>query len=259
MLKSCLPDLVTAISDCVQPVSDQCLAKGLIPESVYNSVRESGGTSEDKARTLVLAVKASTETDSKCLEIFLKILDKQLPYGIKDEPLSKVRNKIAERRIEAEVPKCTPPQSIPREELAKESFALPNYLLDKFEKAVREHERAITEKRLLEDRIKVKPASTDDGGRELTDLKTKIEEIEEKEQKLDMQVQCDRIMVTTHHHQQIELAVREAEVAQKKMKEEMRAKELELKMEIQERDHKLETLKRDRQAESKLISFHIHV
>ena len=47
-----LPDLVTAISDCVQPVSDQCLAKGLIPDSVYKRVLESGGTSEDKARTL---------------------------------------------------------------------------------------------------------------------------------------------------------------------------------------------------------------
>ena len=52
VIKSFLPDLVTAISDIVQPVSDQCLAKGLIPESVYKRVLESGGTSEDKARTL---------------------------------------------------------------------------------------------------------------------------------------------------------------------------------------------------------------
>ena len=29
IIKSLLPDLVTAISDIVQPVSDQCLAKGL--------------------------------------------------------------------------------------------------------------------------------------------------------------------------------------------------------------------------------------
>ena len=60
MLKSFLPKLVTAISDIVQPVSDQCLAKGLIPEPVYNSVRRSRETSKDKARTLVLAVKTSS-------------------------------------------------------------------------------------------------------------------------------------------------------------------------------------------------------
>ena len=48
VIKSFLPKLVTAISDCVQPVSDQCLAKGLIPDSVYKRILESGGTSEDK-------------------------------------------------------------------------------------------------------------------------------------------------------------------------------------------------------------------
>ena len=77
MIKQFLPDLVTAISDTVQPVSDQCLAKGLIPESDYKRVLESRWTSEDKARTLIQAVKTSTETDSRCLEMFLSILYKQ--------------------------------------------------------------------------------------------------------------------------------------------------------------------------------------
>ena len=77
MIKQFLPDLVTAISDIVQPVSDQCLAKGLIPESVYKRVLESGWTSEDKARTLILAVNKSTETDSRCFKIFLSILHEQ--------------------------------------------------------------------------------------------------------------------------------------------------------------------------------------
>jgi hypothetical protein len=141
-IKTSLPDLVTVISDIVQPVSDQCLAKGLISDSVYKRVLESGGTSQDKARTLVLAVKTSTEADSGCLERFLEILDEQLPFGIKDKPLSKLKKKIAERKTEAAVPKCTPPQSIPNEELAKESIALPNYLLGRFEKAVREHKKS---------------------------------------------------------------------------------------------------------------------
>ena len=51
MIKTFLPDLVTAISDSVQSVSDQCLAKGLIPDSIYKSLLELGGTSEDKSRT----------------------------------------------------------------------------------------------------------------------------------------------------------------------------------------------------------------
>ena len=76
VITSFLPNLVTAISNIVQPVSDQCLAKGLIPESVHKRVLESGGTSEDKARTLVLAVKTSSETDSGCLEILLNILER---------------------------------------------------------------------------------------------------------------------------------------------------------------------------------------
>ena len=260
VIKSFLPDLVTAISDCVQPVSDQCLVKGLIPDSVYKRVLESGGTSEDKARILILAVKTSTETDGKSLEIFLKILDEQLPISVKKKLLSKIWNEIAERTFtEAEVPKYTPPQSIPSEELVKESFALPNYLLGKFEKAVREHERAITEKRLLEERLNAKPIGAIDVQSELAELKLKIEKIEKKMAKLDMQVRRDRIMISTetqewftqlakHHQQQTELAKRETEEAtQRKMEEQMRAKELLFKLELQERDHKLEILEKDLQ------------
>ena len=105
-------------------------------------------------RTLILAVKKSTETDSKCLEIFKKILEEQLPYTIRDKLLSKIRNEIAEKaKMTAEVPKGVSQniEHIPREELAKESFVLPSYLLARFEKSIREHESACTEKRLLEE------------------------------------------------------------------------------------------------------------
>ena len=94
VIEGFLPDLVTAISDCVQPVSDQCLAKGLIPESVYKRVLESGGTSEDKARNLMLAVKTSTETDGGCLEILLTILDEQLTNIIKEKLLSEIGKEL---------------------------------------------------------------------------------------------------------------------------------------------------------------------
>ena len=58
-------------------------------------------------------MKTSTETDGRCLERLLSILEQQLQYGIRDTLLSKIRNKIAERAItEAEVPNCTPPQIV---------------------------------------------------------------------------------------------------------------------------------------------------
>ena len=97
IIKSFLPDLVTSISDCVQPVSDQCLAKGLIPDSVYKRVLESGGTSDDKTRILVLAVMKSAETDSRCFWIFLDILEQVLPRGIKDALLSAMKKEITEQ------------------------------------------------------------------------------------------------------------------------------------------------------------------
>jgi hypothetical protein len=75
-------------------VSDQCLAKGLISDSVYNSVRETGGTSEEKARTLILAVKTSTEADSRCLDIFLSVLNEELPVVVKDKLLPEIRDEI---------------------------------------------------------------------------------------------------------------------------------------------------------------------
>ena len=97
VIQGYLPDLVTAISDSVQPVSDQCLAKGLIPDSVYKRVLESGGTNEDEARTLILAVKTSTENDGACLEILLSILDKQLTYTIKEKLLTEKRKELTEK------------------------------------------------------------------------------------------------------------------------------------------------------------------
>ena len=149
VISSFLPDLVTAISDCVQPVSDQCLAKGLIPDSVYKRVLESGGTSEDKARTLILAVKTSAETDSRCFEILLNILEQQLPYAIKDKLSSDIREE--QKKASAVVPFSVPVQSDHRE-----TEVVQGSLLGRLEESIRQHERACTEKRILEDSLKAK-------------------------------------------------------------------------------------------------------
>ena len=153
VIVSFLPDLVAAISDCVQPVSDQCLAKGFIPDSVYKRVLESGGTSEDKARTLILAVKKSTETDSRCLEILLHILAEQLPYVIKDKLLSEIREEL--KKVRAVVPSSNTFHVVPVGNVG-ETAIVQKSLLGRLEDAIRQHEHACTEKSMLEKRLKVK-------------------------------------------------------------------------------------------------------
>ena len=178
VIKSLLPDLVTAISDCVQPVSDQCLAKGLISDSVYKRVLESGGTSEDKARTLLLAVKTSTETDGRCLEILLNILERELPYTIKQKLLSEIRKELAEKAstCRAVVPSAQNVQLMPSEELPRESAVLQTSLLGKFEDSIRQHERACAEKRMLEEKLKTR-------SEEYKSLKQEFEALKSQTQK----------------------------------------------------------------------------
>ena len=118
-------------------MSDQCLAKGLIPDSVYKRVLESGGTSEDKVRTLILAVKTSTETDGGYLEILLSILDEQLTYITKEKLLSEIGKELTEKANTVQTV-----QLVPSEERLRESA-----LLGKFEDAIRQHEHACTEKK----------------------------------------------------------------------------------------------------------------
>ena len=179
MIITFLPDLVTAISDIVQPVSDECLAKGLIPEPVYKRVLESGGTSEDKARTLILAVKKSTETDSRCLDILLTILEEKLPYGIRDNLLSQIRKEISEEANTCRevVPHSAQLVHVPSEEIPRESTAIHTQLLGRLEDSIRQHERACTEKNLLEQRLKAKSEKYEKLKHDLEALKTQTKEI----------------------------------------------------------------------------------
>ena len=97
MITKFLADLINATSDCVQAISDQCLAKGLITRSIYDRVLESGGISEDKARTLILSIQKSSKTDSSCFNILLEILDEQLPPASKRKLLQEMRQEVADR------------------------------------------------------------------------------------------------------------------------------------------------------------------
>ena len=95
-LKEFIPDLVTAICDCIQSVSDQCLSKGLISDSTHEQVLESRGTSKEQARILILSVQNSTKTDVGCFEVFLDILNEILPYRVKNKLLPEMRKDLAD-------------------------------------------------------------------------------------------------------------------------------------------------------------------
>ena len=185
VINSFLPDLVTAVSDSVLSVSDQCLAKGLINETVYKRVLESGGTSEDKARTLILAVKKSTETDSRCLEILLNILEQELPFAIRENLLSKIRKELTEKAntCRAVVPMSNAVQQVPLGELSKETTVQQSFLLGKFEDSIRQYEHACAEKKLLEERLKVKTEKCER-------LKVELKTLRDKNQELASNTQC---------------------------------------------------------------------
>ena len=160
VIRSFSVKLITAVRDCVHSVSDQCLAKGLIAESTYRKVTESGGSSEDKARTLIQAVMTSTEVDGMCLDTLLEILDEELPYIIKGKLLSEIRKELSEKANPCrEVMLATSElKLVNSEELSKESLLENNVLLGRFENAVSQHAEACAEKKQLEDRLKKKTA-----------------------------------------------------------------------------------------------------
>ena len=274
VIASFLPRLITAISDCVQHVSDQCLAKGLIPGSVYERILELGGTSKDKARTLVLAVKTSTETDSRCFEILLNILEEQLPIAAKEKLLSEIRKELTEKsNICTEV---VPSSQIvqPSQELPRESDVLHKLLLAGFEDAIRQHERACAEKSMLEEKLKAKSeeyeglkheleamkhqtelnssiqsgmANTQsritDCEEEIETLKARVTTLEHKIEEQGMKVKRGRSTTVLNARKMlVAFAQRTLTTTFEKVHGEMRTKERELNVIIQEKDLKIKEL-----------------
>lgn len=96
-MEAFLPNLVTAIGDDVQRITDQCLSSGLISDSGHRRILELRGSSEDQARALILRVQDGTKTDNRCFEIFLDCLDKELPDLVKEKLLSDMRKDLEDR------------------------------------------------------------------------------------------------------------------------------------------------------------------
>ena len=167
-----IPDLVNAISSCVQSISDQCLSKGLIPESTHKQVLESGGTGEDKARILILSVQKSTKTDSTCFEILLTILDEQLPYAIRQKLLLEMRKEVSDRA--ATVCKAVVPASQNTQLYALGGDSLQclqqqSSLVGRYENSVSRHAYASAQKTLFEETLL---SRTEESGRLRAELET---------------------------------------------------------------------------------------
>ena len=232
---------------------------------------ESGGTSDDKAKTLLVAIKNRTENDSRCLEILLSILDQQLPHGIKDKLLSAIRKELTEKAnlCRAVVPLSQNSQLLPSGDHPKECAVQQNSLLGRYEDCIRQHERACAEKSLLEKRLKKKSekceklknelealksqtqeaASTHNDvanvqGRliacesEITYLKDRIKELENTTEEQNMQAKRGRntvIMKTLEKYTQLAQQVRAQQVRETEAVVQKRAEEIRLK----DLEHKL--------------------
>ena len=172
IIRKFLPKLVTAISDCVHSVSDRCLAEGLIPDSTHRKVLESGGTSKDKARNLLLAVINSTETDSRCFGILLNILEQVLPHGVKDKLILSMKGELSTCMSIIAVGKDS--QMIhdqTRVSTNGEIVKQQTFLFEKLENAIRQQKHAYAEKKVLEENIKSKEEENKKLKNELDSLK----------------------------------------------------------------------------------------
>ena len=272
VIESFIPDLVTAISGCVQSTSDLCLAKGLITEETYSQVLELGGTSKDKARTLILAVKRSTKTDGMCLGILMDILEEQLPHATRDKILSGMRNELSEKLTTGRevVPSVHNVQLVSPSDLPRESVILQTFMLEKFEDSIRQHERARVEKNLLEERLKVKSEECEklkhevlkvrtqitdhseaDNAEsdvatcksEIADLRARVQELERAIKEEDMQVRRGRTIVVSKTKEMIvRVAQRSHTATWERAKEEMSTQDREQKLLLHEKDLKIREL-----------------
>ena len=180
VISTFFPDLVTAVCDDVHSLSEHCLSKGLITDSVHREVHESGGDRKYKARTLLLAVKSSTETDNSCLEILLGILNQILPYAIRESLLSKMRKELAEKANTCRavtVSSSRVIQQVPPGELSQEMVLHQSSLLGPFEDSIRQHAHACAEKKLLKERLKNKSEKCERLKDELRSLKGENQEL----------------------------------------------------------------------------------
>ena len=95
-----LPQLISAVSACVQSVSDHCFSGSLIEETTYRKIMESVGTDTEKARILILAVRDSVVRNPTCFSIFMNTLEKVLP-GVDDSLMKAMKLRVTHGSVES--------------------------------------------------------------------------------------------------------------------------------------------------------------
>ena len=157
VIKQFIPTLVVAVCDCVQNVSDKCLAKGLISESTSKRVLDPWGkTSEERARTLIHSVHTSTKSESSSFQIFLEVLDEELPHIVKEKVLSDMKKELADRAAvmcKAVIPVSQASRPVPLDQ-GLECIQQQSSFLGRYEDAVNKHASAATQKSLIEETLK---------------------------------------------------------------------------------------------------------
>jgi hypothetical protein len=91
VIQNFFPQLISTVGTCVQTVSDHCLSKGLIEETIRRKVLELVVTDEEKARTLILAVSANVAINPECFDVFMIILENVLPSAVKGPLLKEMK------------------------------------------------------------------------------------------------------------------------------------------------------------------------
>jgi hypothetical protein len=188
-LKEFIPDLVTAICDCVQSVSDQCLSKGLISDSTHERVLESRGTSKEQARTLILSVQNSTKTDEGCFKVFLDILNESLPYRVKKKLLPEMRKDLADHsgasKRKALIPAFQGARSFMVEDDRLQRIQQQGFLFGKYESSMKNYAHASAEKALYEESLENKTKEHGQLRSNLEVLKTQSSRSDVNSQEID--------------------------------------------------------------------------
>jgi hypothetical protein len=186
-LEAFLPDLVTAICDDVQRITDQCLASGIISDSRRRRILEAKG-SEDQARALIQCVQNSTKTNNCCFNLFLDCLDKELPRLVKKKLLSDMRRDLAER---ASIHKAVVPAAVFQKHQEDDRLLClqqQSSLFGKYKNSVKKYAHAAAEKDLCEQSLQSK--TEESGQLRILRNQSSAASSEFNHQEVDSTVQC---------------------------------------------------------------------
>ena len=252
--ESLMPFLVTAITDCVQAVSDSCLAAGLISQKTYETVvLQSGSSNQDKTRSLLISILNSIKTDSECGQIFISILQEELPAKIVDKVISRIKSQshlslpyAMHSTSAVAVPDNPSTQFASGRDVSRHQTSL----LGRFEDSIRQHEGARTERDLLQKRLRHKSKENDQ-------LKVMLGSTESSYEKVTIEDRistCEKEMSEMKERiKELESVIDEHSMRSKRGKYNMRTALGNLYKQMEEKDKRKETEKRLALAEKDVL------